>query len=79
MNPAQTFGSALGAWYWEAFWLYLIASTLGVFAAPKVFCGLAGELAPTVQRCIRTMTSAAYFTTDTIGARFIRLISREKS
>jgi aquaporin Z len=37
MNPARTFGSAFFARYWHAYWLYLIAPTLGMFAGAEVF------------------------------------------
>jgi len=37
MNPARTFGSAFFAGYWQAYWLYLIAPTLGMFAGAEVF------------------------------------------
>lgn len=37
MNPARTFGSALGASYWQAFWVYLIAPTIGMFASARIF------------------------------------------
>jgi Electron transfer DM13/Major intrinsic protein len=37
MNPARTFGSAIFASYWLAFWLYLIAPTLGMLAGAEVF------------------------------------------
>lgn len=37
MNPARTFGSAFRAGYWQAFWIYLIAPTLGMLAASEIF------------------------------------------
>lgn len=37
MNPARTFGSAFCADCWQAFWIYLIAPTLGMLAASEVF------------------------------------------
>ena len=33
MNPARTFGSALPAGIWDAFWIYLIAPPLAMFLA----------------------------------------------
>jgi aquaporin Z len=37
MNPARTFGSAFGANYWHALWIYLIAPCLGMLAGAEVF------------------------------------------
>jgi aquaporin Z len=37
MNSARTFGSAFGADYWQAFWIYLIAPTLGMLAGAELF------------------------------------------
>jgi aquaporin Z len=37
MNPARTFGSAFGADYFRAFWIYLIAPTLGMLAGAELF------------------------------------------
>lgn len=37
MNPARTFGSAFHAGYWQAFWVYLIAPTLGMLASAEIF------------------------------------------
>ena len=36
MNPARTFGSAFRAGYWQAFWIYLIAPTLGMLAGAEI-------------------------------------------
>jgi aquaporin Z len=36
-NPARTFGPALSASYWHAFWIYFIAPPLGMLAAAEVF------------------------------------------
>lgn len=44
MNPARTFGSAFFAHYWPAYWLYLIAPTLGMFAGAEVFLWARGGI-----------------------------------
>ncbi len=36
-NPARTFGPALYAGYWHAFWIYFIGPPLGMLAAAEVF------------------------------------------
>ena len=42
MNPARTFASALPAWIWSAFWVYLIAPPLGMLLAAEVYLRLSG-------------------------------------
>jgi aquaporin Z len=37
LNPARSFGSALGARAWEALWLYFTAPPLGMLAAAEVY------------------------------------------
>jgi aquaporin Z len=37
MNPARTFGSALGAQVWMSLWIYFIAPPLGMLTAAEVF------------------------------------------
>jgi aquaporin Z len=37
MNPARTFGPAVFASYWHAFWIYFIGPPLGMLAAAEVF------------------------------------------
>jgi aquaporin Z len=46
MNPARTFGSAIGASYWQAFWIYLIAPTLGMFAGARLFLWVRRGIGP---------------------------------
>ena len=46
MNPARTLGSALGASYWKAFWIYLIAPTVGMFASAKLFVWARSGIGP---------------------------------
>jgi aquaporin Z len=46
MNPARTFGSAFHACYWQAFWIYLIAPTLGMLAAAEIFVWARGGIGP---------------------------------
>lgn len=46
MNPARTFGSALSAGYWEAFWIYLIAPTVGMLIAAEIFLWVRGGIGP---------------------------------
>ncbi len=42
MNPARTFGSALPANVWTAFWVYLTAPTIGMLLASEVYLRLKG-------------------------------------
>jgi aquaporin Z len=46
MNPARTFGSAVRARYWQAFWIYLLAPTLGMLAAAQSFLWARGGIGP---------------------------------
>jgi len=46
MNPARTFGSALQAGYWRAFWVYLVAPTIGMLAASQAFLRARGGVGP---------------------------------
>jgi aquaporin Z len=46
MNPARSFGSALRAGYWQAFWIYLIAPTLGMLAGAEFFLWARGGIGP---------------------------------
>jgi aquaporin Z len=46
MNPARTFGSAFHAGYWQAFWIYLVAPTLGMLAAAEMFLRARGGVGP---------------------------------
>lgn len=46
MNPARTFGSAFRAGYWQAFWIYLIAPTLGMLAASEIFLWVREGIGP---------------------------------
>jgi len=42
MNPARSFGSALGAWTWMDFWVYLLAPLAGMSSAALVYCRVKG-------------------------------------
>ncbi|MGH7369766.1 MAG: MIP/aquaporin family protein [Candidatus Methylomirabilaceae bacterium] len=42
MNPARTFGSALPAQLWTAFWVYLTAPPLGMLLAAEAYVRLGG-------------------------------------
>jgi aquaporin Z len=46
MNAARTFGSAFRASYWQAFWIYLIAPTLGMLAGAELFLWARGGTGP---------------------------------
>jgi aquaporin Z len=46
MNPARSFGSAFRADYWRAFWIYLVAPTLGMLAGAEVFVWARGGVGP---------------------------------
>lgn len=37
MNPARTFASALAAWLWKGFWIYMIAPPLGMLLAAETY------------------------------------------
>lgn len=43
MNPARTFGSAMGAWSWAAIWLYFTAPPLGMLMAAEVYTRTRGR------------------------------------
>ena len=45
MNPARTFGSAVPSGIWDGFWVYLIASPLGMLAASEFYLWRAGKIA----------------------------------
>ncbi len=45
MNPARSFASAFPANRWTAFWLYVIAPSLGMFLAAKLYQSLFGRRA----------------------------------
>jgi aquaporin Z len=45
MNPARTFGSALGANDWTAIWVYLAAPLAGMLAASEVYVRVSGASA----------------------------------
>jgi aquaporin Z len=42
MNPARSFGSALGAWAWSGFWIYLTAPPVGMLLAAQVYLAVRG-------------------------------------
>ncbi len=42
MNPARTFASALPAWLWTTFWLYMIAPPLGMLLAAELYVRFRG-------------------------------------
>ncbi len=42
MNPARSFASALPAWLWTGFWLYVIAPPLGMLLAAELYLKLHG-------------------------------------
>ena len=46
MNPARTFGSAFGAGYWHALWIYFLAPTFGMMGAAEVFLRVRGGVGP---------------------------------
>lgn len=46
MNPARTLGSALGAGWWQGFWIYLLAPALGMLAGAEVFLWARGGIGP---------------------------------
>lgn len=42
MNPARTFASALPAWQWTGFWLYMIAPPAGMLLAAEFYVRIKG-------------------------------------
>ncbi len=42
MNPARSFASALPAWLWTGFWLYIMAPPLGMLLAAELYLKLHG-------------------------------------
>lgn len=42
MNPARTFASALPAWRWTGFWLYMIAPPAGMLLAAELYVRIKG-------------------------------------
>jgi aquaporin Z len=42
MNPARTFGSALPAHLWSAWWIYLSAPVFGMLLAGRIYHGIRG-------------------------------------
>lgn len=42
MNPARTFASALPAWRWTGFWLYMIAPPVGMLLAAELYVRIKG-------------------------------------
>lgn len=42
MNPARSFGSAIVAQQWTAFWIYIVAPVLGMLAASDVYVRMLG-------------------------------------
>ncbi len=42
MNPARSFASALPAWLWTGFWLYILAPPLGMLLAAELYLKLHG-------------------------------------
>lgn len=43
MNPARTFASALPAWLWSGFWIYVTAPPLGMLLAAEVYLWMKGK------------------------------------
>lgn len=76
MNPARTLGSAVWASDWTAFWIYLVAPTLGMLLASELFQRLRGVAAvhcaklnhQTKRRCIFCGFGMAEATNDSRAA-----------
>jgi aquaporin Z len=79
MNPARTFGSALGASYWRAFWIYLIAPTLGMFASAKLFLWARKGIGPYCAKLHHHNRKRCIFHHGYRPARVTILISKERS
>jgi aquaporin Z len=46
MNPARSFGSAFRAGFWQEFWIYLIAPTVGMLAGAEMFLWVREGIGP---------------------------------
>lgn len=79
MNPARTFGSAFRAGYWQAFWIYLIAPTLGMLAASEMFLWARAGIGPYCAKLHHANDKRCIFHHGYQPARFTILISREAS
>ncbi len=79
MNPARTFGSAFRAGYWQAFWIYLIAPTLGMLAGSEVFLWARAGIGPYCAKLDHANDKRCIFHHGYEPARFAILISREIS
>ncbi|MFZ0589283.1 MAG: aquaporin, partial [Bryobacteraceae bacterium] len=59
VNPARSFSSALFAFVWRGFWIYLAAPTLGMVAAASLYTGFGSWGAFTARRCFMTWNRRA--------------------
>lgn len=79
MNPARTFGSAVGASYWQAFWIYLIAPTLGMLAGASMFLWARSGRGPYCAKLNHDNSKRCIFHHGSRPARFTIGISKETS
>lgn len=62
MNPARTFASALPAWLWTSFWLYMIAPPWACSWPRNCMYGSRGLARSSAPSCTTTMPSDAFST-----------------
>jgi glycerol uptake facilitator-like aquaporin len=43
MNPARSFGPALAAWEWTAFWVYIVGPVIGAAVGALAYQLVRGE------------------------------------
>jgi aquaporin Z len=79
MNPARTFGSAFRAGYWQAFWIYLIAPTLGMLAGSELFLWARAGIGPYCAKLHHANDKRCIFHHGYQPARFTILTCRETS
>ena len=79
MNPARTFGSALVATYWRAFWIYLLAPTIGMFAGANMFLWARRGIGPYCAKLHHDNDKRCIFHHGYRTARITILISKETS
>lgn len=61
MNPARSFASAVGAWDWDALWIYFAAPPLGMLAAAEAYVRLRGARGVFCAKLDHTGTSRCIF------------------
>ncbi len=79
MNPARTFGSAFRAGYWQSFWIYLLAPTLGMLVGAEMFLWARGGIGPYSAKLDHDNDKRCIFRHGYQGPEFRSLIFKEKT